>query len=524
LAEFIDGRVSASEEGGRTRYVLARRLDTAKREEIWRDAALWGALQDVVLAYRMRKTNERDLSGFSGGIQKQVKARVEIGDEVGLALLSSLAPQELAWLVRQRSLKLPASRVPYAIREMGMRLTAEAWEKIGLTGRFKAVGAKNATEYANHLMKYTEENGFTLMLWPDERREDTVNLVARIAGGPGPQGFQMGVATFTDQELGLPLTRTNPYRLLELGPEEAPPTPVLPAALNEPLPSDVVMPRDGRWSTLLREMARIAGIDVLSDDYLYRRASSAPTGATEPPVLARKGTKVADALDAVCRRFGYLWWEKDGCCYFRSRCWPRDVEREPSEAFLVTWRTALRRKRAIRPGEVRALAALTRPQLLALGGLTGDGASAGGQLARPDVQQFLRFFSRLSLSQQVQLLGKGLVVHSTADPSFELLQHFRQPRPVLLALKTQVTPALSADQPHWKVAFALDMRWKTGPNDRTVQTPFTIAIPAEEDAPVGFRSRSASRHAVTRPCLRPHGELVESWPPGNDNSLAASTG
>jgi hypothetical protein len=362
-----------------------------------------------------------------------------------------------------------------------MRQTADAWEMIGLTGRFTAVGARNAAEYADYLMKYTEENGFTLMLWPDEHREEAMNLVARISGGPGPRGFQMGAATLTDEELGLPLTRTNPYRLLELGVAHAPPAPVLPAALNEPLRSDVVMPRDERWSTMLREMAQGAGIDVLSDDYLCRRASRAPTGAATPVVLARKGTKVADALDAVCRRFGYLWWEKDGCCYFRSRCWPRDVEREPNQAFLDAWQAALRRKSAIGPGEVRTLAALTRPQLLALGRLTGDGENAGEQLTRPDVQQFLQFFVRLSPTQQAQIMGKGLVVHSTADPSFGLLQHFREPRPVLLTLKTHVTPALSADEPHGKAGFELEMRWKSGPNDRSVQLPFTIGVPESEE-------------------------------------------
>src|SRR5207247_431634 len=68
----------------------------------------------------------------------------------------------------------------------------------------------------------------------------------------GPRGHNGNVLCWFDtEELGLPLTRTNPYRLLEKGVPSTPP-PDLPRKYEEPLAGDVTVAANARWEEALR--------------------------------------------------------------------------------------------------------------------------------------------------------------------------------------------------------------------------------------------------------------------------------
>src|SRR5439155_6335203 len=112
-------------------------------------------------------------------------------------------------------------------------------------------------------------------------------------------------------------------------------------------------------------------------------------------------------LDTLCRKYGYLWWEKNGCIYLRARAWPWDMSYEVPDRFLDAWTAALEQHREIGEAEIDALAALSPIQL---NGLTTLGSSRfGGSTGpdRPEVREFLSFFRQTNPGTRALLLGPG---------------------------------------------------------------------------------------------------------------------
>jgi hypothetical protein len=281
---------------------------------------------------------------------------------------------------------------------------------------------------------------------------------------------------FGDDELGLPLTRTNPYRLLATETRTAP-LAAAPAALQRRLEEDVVLSGpDGSWGSALAALGPVIGADVVSDGYLCRFQSILHARPGEKLVLARRGVTAAEALDLICRRYGCLWWEKEGCCYFRARAWVWELDYEVPDGLLDRWSAAFAHG-GIGTPEITALASLTPLQLNGLGNLGGGPFFSRANLDHEEVRQFLSFFGACSPGQQTQLMGPGLMVAPEQAARYEAL--FRSgmpdalPQPVLLRFDHRVSVDSSVSPPLTKVTLAVT--YPEEPRRRPVE--FSVEIP-----------------------------------------------
>jgi hypothetical protein len=246
-----------------------------------------------------------------------------------------------------------------------------------------------------------------------------------------------------DEELGLPLTRTNPYRFLESGARAAA-APAPSPALQRRLEAEIAVRSGGSWGSVLQEFGRAARAALVSDAHVSRDRSFVHVAPGQKVILAPRGLTVANALDRLCDRYGYLWWEREGVVYLRARAWPWDAAYEVPDRFFESWSAALARRRAIGPAELRVLASLTPIQRVGLGNLGGRGLQrriAGPD--HPDVGPFLRFFNQCRPAEQTRLLGPGLIVAPEAEngPSFPSVPPTPvpgPPSPVLLRLTHSV--------------------------------------------------------------------------------------
>src|SRR5207248_5832615 len=121
-------------------------------------------------------------------------------------------------------------------------------------------------------------------------------------GGAGSSA----VCRFGDDDLGLPLTRTSPYRLLE---RDAAPSAAagLPAETGRRLDRDVVLRSGGNWEAAITALATTAGVDVVSDAFLCRLQPGVPLAPGSEITLAPRGVTLRDALDRLCEKYHYLW-------------------------------------------------------------------------------------------------------------------------------------------------------------------------------------------------------------------------
>jgi hypothetical protein len=288
----------------------------------------------------------------------------------------------------------PVRFPPGTVDEAEVRATAEAfWGRV--LGQEPGDGPPQPRVEAT--VASVQKHGLGMRLRLDTPRSSLLMLEL---------GRQAGTALchFSDEELGLPNTRGNPYRLLSNNLRAPTPPRAASAALQRPLPGDVVLPPDRLWHSALREFGRMSGLDLISDGYLAR-ARSRLWSAGPGEVLVRRGTPLAEALDALCEPFQYLWWEKDGVVHFRSRAWVWDMTPEPPDRFVDAWSAAVERKTA-GATQLAALAELTPRQWNGLADLGWN--SHLPPKYREAVQEFLALFAASTPAQRAQLLGSGL--------------------------------------------------------------------------------------------------------------------
>src|SRR5439155_19629680 len=100
----------------------------------------------------------------------------------------------------------------------------------------------NAEQIQNMIvqdLQATQKNGISMQI-DFNRQFSRFDLLLQFGSSGANVLTQLG-----DAEIGLPSTRTNPYRLLEAGVDKVAP-PELPAAFSERLTEDVAV-RGGRW-------------------------------------------------------------------------------------------------------------------------------------------------------------------------------------------------------------------------------------------------------------------------------------
>jgi hypothetical protein len=460
LAELTDSRVTehTSEEGKR-RLTLERKLETARREAAWKTEALRGTIRELLRAAEESEHGQLRPDTFS----KNVQSYLELGRAPQLKYLRLLTPEQMSRLLQGEPVLFAPGAVPDAEIQQIIK------ERYSGQGR-EDERAEDLARYQENELQRVRQYGLGLQI-DFNRKGHLFYLVLQI----GDRGAN-ALSGFGAEELGLPLTRTNPYRVLESDAKSAPIGEV-PPHLRRPLAADVSLPAgDARWETALRKLAEIARLDVMSDGYLCRAASRQFARPGAAVLVARRGVMLGEALDLVCRQYGYLWWEKDGCCYFRTRSWPWDDEYEVPDQFLDLWKAALARG-TVSPREISAVASLTPMQLNGLGDLGGGQFLNRANLDNDDVRQFLKLFRSCSPAQQMQLMGQGLLVAPEQTPGYDPLSLSKPQeavsRPVLLRLMQSVSTDASAALPARKAT----MRVLRPLEPQVWQPEFSLQIP-----------------------------------------------
>jgi hypothetical protein len=467
LAELTDGRVTASTgASGRRRFTLERPVTSRNLEAWWRRESLLRTLRDLLRAADQNDQGKLETDSFSPGVQTYLR----LGRASELKYLRLLNQPGLDRLLAGEKVTFPPGAVPndeiYSILARVFPpheddLSAEESHGIVVRG-----------------VEATQKNGIGLQI-DFNRKFSRFHLLLQFGGNAAVVLTQLGA-----DEVGLPATRTNPYRLLEAGAGKVLP-PALPEAFSRPLTEDLAV-RGGRWESVLPELARVTGLDVTSDGYLCRYPSALHLEPGKRTVLASRGLTVAEALDQVCRQFSYLWWQKDGRVYLRARSWPWDTQFEVPDRFLDRWTDTLARGRSIGAPEIAALAALTPFQRDGLSDLSGSPFLSNTNLQQPMAQEFLRLFPLCTLAQQERALGPGLVIAAaTAAGGQASPPPTPSPAdnsPVLWRLEQKVTPNPKAMPPTVKVELALtrEQKMDSSTPPQTSMVPLTIELPMPE--------------------------------------------
>ena len=467
LAILTDSTVFARElNSGRTRYTLRRNKKTIAREQAWKRFELLAGLNRLVRAASLIDSGE-EAEGF--GPRIRTYARWE-HSRVALRYLRQLAMPDILRLLEGENVRIPAGRIAEKDQMRFLRSVA---------GPLAKAYSVTEEELVASMLPRVKKHGLHLQMDLSRSRRDSIYLMVGL-GASGRPSFAIG--QFRDDDLGLPLTRTNPYRhleLLETNIAATPEAPDLPAALGAKLEADIVLPSDGRWGSVLAEIARVTGLDLVSDGYLSRLRSTSEVPARSRVVVAPKGIPVADALDLICRRFGYLWWEEKDSCYFRSRSWPRDMEYEVPFGFLDSWRRSLNQKKPVGAGQIDQLAKLKPRQREGLARMGSHQADASSRLIGKDIAQFLDFYARLGPVQQARVVDRGLVLRSDLVADFDVLSRpfAKNPRPVVIRLSRRAKLASVAPAKAWEVECVVSIQWS---ENKSVRLPFTVRIPFEE--------------------------------------------
>lgn len=380
LAELLGARVVDTGTPEKPRYVLEPRRETAIQEANWRREALRRPLTELVRAadeYDRKKLNP---DAYPPGIRTILQR-----DPARCRYIRLLTPPLLDRLLAGERLTFPPTSIP----EAEVQATAE-----GMHPEDDPQDGPARSRIDGHLQSF-RKHGLSLYL---NRDTPGCKLALWLAIG---RSAGASLCLLREEDLGLPHTRTSPYRRLETAMPEARPE-TLPPALLEPLAADVPMPEDRLWHSALGALGPVAKLNLVSDGYLSRsRSRSFQSG----PVLVRRGTPIAEALDTLCESYRYLWWEKDGTVYFRAQAWPWDVDVEPPDRFVDTWSAAIRQRRVGAP-ELAALASLTPLQWIGLKTLGWNAYTLRSGTVAP-VREFLRMFAAANPAQRVRLQGAG---------------------------------------------------------------------------------------------------------------------
>ena len=467
LAELTDALVDARDgANGRKSYTLERKVATVRREELWKTEAIASGMRQLARAY------ERVEKGDPGAADHNASAFYLKRDylQPGGRCLRSLGPEQLQALARGEEVRLPAGFLSEAECQ---RMFRGVWSLAAQGG-----GVPDVERAIGDGVDAARRDGVGIRLDVDREANRTSTMAVLLTyGPPSPSGRSASIAvgSLSDAELGLPLTHTNPYRLLERNPNAGLPAATLSAALRKPLDAPLVLPSGATWPTVLQAWSRATHLPAVSDDYLCRRASNSAAGVWKG-LSVEQGVSAAEALDRLCEAFNYLWWERNGCCYLSSRYWPYDVETEVPPAVVEAVATALERGQPLGVGEMRALASLTRRQMRGLFRLRVEGMAFREQMFNLACEGVLRLYSRGDAAGQAALLGPGAPVRTDAEPAFTELAQLGEKGPQIVTVQLEQA-AEKLPEPSsrgWKLRFKLSLTRQGRTVDVTTQIVLLI--------------------------------------------------
>jgi hypothetical protein len=462
LAELTSSRVTVrTAADGRSKYALERKGATGEREAAWRREGLLRTIRELLQAADQYERGTLRAEAFS----PNVRTYLAMGRASAYQYLRQLSPQEMDRLLLGEEVRLR----PGVVSEPEIQALIAA-RYAGADELDSAPDIKQSI--IERELRATQEHGLGLQI-DFGRKGAAFHLL--LLFGPSGSGAADVLCRFHAGPLGLSLTRINPYLLLA-NPEEGGAATQVPT-LQRRLEADIVLTGNGQWEAALAEFARATGVDLVSDAYLCRHTSRVELAPGQRLLLAPRGITIAEALDLVCRRFDYLWWEKDGCVYLRARSWMWDVLYETPDRFIDRWSAALHR-RSIGAAEILDLAALSPLQL---NGLTRLGGSLARGICGPDergVRAFLQRFRSCSAAQQALILGAGLPVSPEQNAVFRTVLEHRHSetaaRPSLLRLTWTISENSALIPPPTDVNFTLARSWGDQGSSSTL---FFVQIP-----------------------------------------------
>lgn len=464
IGELTDSRVIERPRSadGRRRFLLERKPATPRLETAWRTEAILRTIREILRAADLHERGQLDVGSFSPGLQYFLK----MGRIGHCRAVRHLTDASVAQLLRGERVTLPPGAIPDAELERMVREIHSFNDPDEAAPQVQARLDRN--------LKHARERGVVFVLDLGRRP-----LLIMWFGNSGST-----VCSFGPEELGLPLTRTNPYRLLE-APGQKPPESALPIEFQRRLEADVLLPADARWESAASALARGVGVDLIADAFLCREARQelSEVGATGKEVLAARGTTLAAALDALCRKHEMVWWQKEGVVYCRSRIWAWDAIYEAPDRFLDRWAGTLAAGKPIGVREIEALAALSDGQFRGLETLTGRHIESHGLDTKEAlVRHFLEFFRNRTPAEQQRLLGAGLSLPGDRDPVMPYDARRAAPNAPVPTHGLSLGHVVHREPAARPRVARVEMNiYSTRPGQPRIRFPMTVAIPLLPD-------------------------------------------
>jgi hypothetical protein len=196
----------------------------------------------------------------------------------------------------------------------------------------------------------------------------------------------------------------NPYAYIEGRAEKRP------EAFTMKAPVDVQVPAD--WADVVPILREVTGKNVFSDYYADWLDRDGPRKRYQ----AQNGETF---LDQLCRRFEKIWWHKGSTIFVRDKAWYSEKLEEPPLALQRRFADDIRAGR-IQQTTLRALAKLTRPQLLTL--LEQTWYSDMYAVSEGAFADFLKVFATGGFAQRQAILGNGLRLDQFSTAQIKALQ------------------------------------------------------------------------------------------------------
>jgi hypothetical protein len=163
------------------------------------------------------------------------------------------------------------------------------------------------------------------------------------------------------------------------------------------------------WPEVLNQISRSLDMSIYSDDYTAMPAPSDRSAADSESI---EGKSVAEALDALCRRYNCLWWRDGSRLFFRSRHWFIERQYEVPPRVLSLLRQQLVATGRLDTQALTALSTLTSRQLQGLNGISGFDSGGAFRIARDfggarAAHDYLQIYALLTEAQKQRVLAEG---------------------------------------------------------------------------------------------------------------------
>jgi hypothetical protein len=171
-----------------------------------------------------------------------------------------------------------------------------------------------------------------------------------------------------------------------------------------------------RWEEVLRSVAEAAGLEVVSDSFLYQWWEE---NMDLPDAVALTGRPLEEVLDRVSAPFFYAWRREGEVYLFRNRDWFLEKTHNVSERDLRRWRELVRTTGRVGLEILVDLAPLSRRQLR---NVSNAGIPTGSVVAH---QAVLRLYAALSPLQRERLQTLALPVRELSASQIEWLRAWK---------------------------------------------------------------------------------------------------